>query len=249
MMRRTMLCAALIASAAIAAPTAAQTPSPQLAAAIADPSRPPADRERDANSKPAQVIAFAGVKPGDKVADLIPISGYFTRIFSRLVGPTGHVYAATPQALASRGPAFVEPTKAIAAANPNVTAGIVDFAKMDFPEKLDVIWTSENYHDFHNFPGVDVVALDRVMFNALKPGGVLYVEDHQAVRGSGFSASNTLHRIDVDTVIKEVEAAGFKLEARSDVLANPADPHTANVFAPEVRGKTDKFVLKFRKPK
>jgi predicted methyltransferase len=248
MVRRTFFPAVLLASALIAMPAIAQTASPQLAAAVADPSRPAADTARDANRKPLQVIAFAGVKPGDKVADLIPISGYFTRIFAKLVGPSGHVYAATPQALASR-PGALDATNAIAAANPNVTAGIVDFAKMDFPEKLDVIWTSENYHDFHNFPGVDVVALDKVMFNALKPGGVLYIEDHQTAPGVGATATNTLHRIEADTVIKEVEAAGFKLEARSDVLANPADPHTAGVFSPEIRGKTDKFVLKFRKPK
>jgi predicted methyltransferase len=248
MARATFLWAALAISTTIALPLAAQAPSKQLTAAIADPSRPPADTARDADRKPAQVIAFSGLKPGDKVADLIPISGYFTRIFAKVVGPKGHVYAATPEVLAAR-PGVLDPTKAIAAANPNVTAGLVDFQKMDFPEKLDMIWTSENYHDFHNFPGIDVVALNKVIFNALKPGGVFLVEDHQAAPGAGATVTNTLHRIEADTVIKEVEAAGFKLEGRSDVLANPADPHTANVFTPEIRGKTDKFVLKFRKPK
>jgi len=248
MVRATFVWATLAVGLAIAAPSAAQSPSPALAAAIADSSRPATDTARDADRKPGQVIAFSGLKSGDKVADLIPISGYFTRIFAKVVGPTGHVYAATPQALASR-PGALDATNAIAAANPNVTAGIVDFAKMDFPEKLDVIWTSENYHDFHNFPAVDVVGLNKVIFGALKPGGVYVIEDHQAASGAGATATNTLHRIEADTVIKEVEAAGFKFEGRSDVLANASDPHTANVFAPEIRGKTDRFLLKFRKPK
>jgi predicted methyltransferase len=237
----------LIASAAIATMAPAQTSAPQIAAAVADASRPAADKERDAARKPAEVIAFAGLKPGDKVADLIPGGGYFTRIFAKVVGPRGHVYAAVPLALASR-PGVLDGLQGIAASNPNVTVGPVDFSKMDFPEKLDLIWTSENYHDFHNNPGVDVVALNKVIFAALKPGGIYLVEDHAAAPGAGATVTSTLHRIEAETVIKEAEAAGFRLEARSAVLANAADPHTLGVFDASIRGKTDKFVLKFRKP-
>ena len=192
------------------------------------------------------MLAFSGVKPGDKVADLIPGGGYFTLLFAKVVGPKGHVYASVPQVLASR-PNVMDGINAIAKSNPNVTAAVVDFSKMDFPEKLDMVWTSENYHDFHNAPGADVVVMNKMIFGALKPGGVYMIEDHSAP-GADIGSTKTLHRIDPAIAIREAEAAGFKFEARSDVLANPADPHTAPVFDPSIRGKTDKFLLKFRKP-
>ena len=247
MIRKVLLWGALLAPIAlVGAPAVSQAPSPAITAAVADPSRPAEDTARDASRKPAQVVAFAGLKAGDKVADLIPGSGYFTRIFAKVVGPTGKVYAAVPQALAAR-PGIMDGLNAIAKANPNVWAGAIDYAKLEFPEKLDMVWTSENYHDFHNIPNGDVVALNTVIFNALKPGGVFMVEDHSAP-GTGTTATSTLHRIDPEVVIKEAQAAGFILEGRSDLLANPADPHTAPVFDPSIRGKTDKFLLKFRKP-
>lgn len=240
----TTLLSALVLMAAV--PATAQTPSPAIAAAVADPGRPKADTDRDASRKPAEVIAFAGLKPGDKVADLIPGGGYFTRIFAKVVGPTGKVYAAVPLVLASR-PGALDGLNAIAKDNPNVVANAVDFAKMDFGEPLDMIWTSENYHDLHNRPGADVVLQNKIIFAALKPGGVYMVEDHSAP-GTGTGATQKLHRIDPEVVIKEAEAAGFKFEGRSEVLHNPDDPHTAPVFDPSIQGKTDRFLLKFRKP-
>lgn len=247
MTRKALLWTALFAPVAFGGvPAVSQAPSPTITAAVADASRPAADKERDANRKPAEVIAFAGLKPGDKVADLIPGGGYFTRIFAKVVGPSGKVYAAVPLVLASR-PGAMDGVNAIAKDNPNVWAGPIDFAKLAFPEPLDMIWTSENYHDFHNIPNGDVVALNQVIFKALKPGGVYMVEDHSAP-GTGTSATSTLHRIDPAIVIQEAQAAGFVLEGQSTVLANPADPHTAPVFDPSIRGKTDKFLLKFRKP-
>lgn len=246
MARRYACGAMLIAAIALVSPARAQTPLPQVMAAVADATRPAADAARDADRKPAQVIAFSGMKPGDKIADLIPGGGYYTRIFAKVVGAQGHVYAAVPLIMASR-PGALDGLNAIAAANPNVTATAVDFATMRFPEQLDLIWTSENYHDFHNIPNMDVVALNRVIFAALKPGGVYIVEDHSAP-GAGLAVTSTLHRIDPDAVVREVEAAGFVLDGRSTALANPADPHTAGVRDPSIRGKTDKFVLKFRKP-
>ena len=249
MIKKAWLLTAMLAPVALTAiPAASQAPAPSatVTAAVADPSRPPEDVARDANRKPAQVIAFAGLKPGDKVADLIPGSGYFTRIFAKVVGPTGRVYAAVPQALAARA-GVMDGLNAIAKANPNVTASAIDFTKLEFAEPLDMVWTSENYHDFHNIPNGDVVALNQVIFKALRPGGVFMVEDHSAP-GTGTSATSTLHRIDPEVVVQEVTAAGFVLEGRSNVLANPADPHTAPVFDPSIRGKTDKFLLKFRKP-
>lgn len=218
-----------------------------IAAAVADPARPDADKERDVNRKPAESVAFAGLKPGDKVADLLPGGGYFTRIFSKTVGPKGHVYAVWPQGAPDTRTAAA---KAIAAdpAYANVTELEQPLAALKTPDALDVVWTSQNYHDLHNIPGIDLGAVNKAIFDVLKPGGVYIVLDHVAEPGSGFRDTNTLHRIDPEAVKTEVEAAGFKLAAQSDLLHNPADPHTAKIFDPAIRGKTDQFILKFQKP-
>jgi predicted methyltransferase len=124
----------------------------------------------------------------------------------------------------------------------------VDWATMALPEKLDAAWTSENYHDLHNGGDAAIAAFNRAIFAALKPGGVFYVEDHSAP-GTGAGATKTLHRIDPAVVKQEVQAAGFKLEGESTLLANAADNHTLGASDPSLRGKTDRFVLKFRKPR
>ena len=149
----------------------------------------------------------------------------------------------------------IDPAKAIAAdpAYGNVTAlnaKINDFAA---PEKLDIFWTSQNYHDLYNAIDkstgkADLVAFNRLVFAALKPGGTYVVVDHVAPAGSGASATKTLHRIDPAQVKADVEAAGFVFGGESDVLRNPADPHTALVFDPSIRGRTDQFAFKFVKP-
>jgi predicted methyltransferase len=234
---------------------AASKISKAITAAVADPARPEADRKRDIDRKPAESVAFAGVKPGDKVVDLIPgISPYFTRIFSAVVGPNGHVYAVPPPKRPNApadAPDMASAAKTLAA-DPhysNVSVVVARVTDLSLPEKADVVWTSQNYHDFHNIPDVDVVAIDKNVFNALKPGGVFVVLDHTAEKGSGFRDTSTLHRIDPEAVKKEVESVGFKFEGQSEVLRNANDPHTAKVFEPSIRGKTDQFMLKFRKPK
>ena len=257
-MKRTLSLAAgtLVAAMTLAVTDAqaASTVSKEIKAAVADAARPEADRDRDADRKPAESIAFAGMKPGQTVADLIPGSGYFTRIFSAVVGPNGHVYAVPtpkrPDAPADR-PDPAAAVQAIAA-DPhysNVTVAQQKLTDLSLPSPADVIWTSQNYHDIHNIPNIDVVAFDKKVFDALKPGGVFIVLDHTAEKGSGFRDTNTLHRIDPEAVKKEVESAGFKFVGESDVLHNANDPHTAKVFDPSIRGKTDQFILKFRKPK
>jgi len=227
----------------------AQVP-PAISAAVADPGRPEADRARDAARRPADTVAFAGIKPGDKVADLIPGGGYYTRIFAKLVGPQGKVYAVVPDTPAPR-PQQVEAMQALVRAYPNVVLVNGPLTAFNPPEKLDVVWTSENYHDFRipMFGALDPLAVNKAAFNALKPGGVFYVEDHAAAPGAGASVVSTLHRVDPATVRQEVTAAGFRLEGQTDLLANPNDPHTAPVFDPAIRGKTDKFVMRFRKPR
>ena len=226
---------------------AANNVSAAISAAVASPARPDGDKQRDAARKPAESIAFAGLKPGDKIVDLLPGGGYFTRIFSAVVGPKGHVWAAWPQGVPDARTAAV---KAIAAdpAYANVTELEQPLAALKIPEAADMIWTSQNYHDLHNISGLDMGAVNKSIFDALKPGGIYIVLDHAAEAGSGFRDTGTLHRIDPEAVKTEVEAAGFKLVARSDLLRNPADPHTAKVFDPAIRGKTDQFILKFRKP-
>jgi predicted methyltransferase len=225
-----------------------------ITAAVADPARPDADRQADANRKPDESVAFAGLKPGQKVADLIPGSGYFTRIFSAVVGPKGHVFAVAPAPrpdAPAGAPDRAAAVKAIAA-DPhysNVSVVQVAFANLTLSEPVDLVWTSRNYHDLHNIPNVDVGAIDKAIFDGLKPGGVYIVLDHAAEKGSGFRDTSTLHRVDPEAVKKEVVAAGFKFEGQSEILRNPNDPHTAKVFDASVQGKTDQFILKFRKPK
>jgi len=113
---------------------------------------------------------------------------------------------------------------------------------------VDLVWTSQNYHDFHNIPDIEVATINHAVFAALKPGGTYFVLDHAADAGSGARDTNTLHRIDEETVKQEVTSVGFKLAAESDILRNKSDAHTAKVFDAEIRGHTDQFLLKFRKP-
>ena len=224
-----------------------------IAAAVADAGRPASDRERDANRKPAEILAFAGVKPGDKVGDYAAGQGYFTRLFAAAVGPTGHVYATVPASLFQysnivKGIAEID-AYAKDHANVSVTAAsALDSAR--YPEKLDLFWISQNYHDLKDpFMGpVDMAAFNKAVFAALKPGGTYIVLDHVAAPGSPADVTDTLHRIEPAVVRREVEAAGFKFVGESKLLANPADPHDKGVFDASIRGKTDQFVYKFRKP-
>jgi predicted methyltransferase len=244
----------MIATAALTlSPAHAKGPD-AVSAAIADASRPDTDKQRDANRKPAETLAFAGVRPSDRVAELLPGAGYFTRLFSKVVGTGGHVYALVPAPLPDAPADALDRAarvKAIAA-DPNysnVSVVVEPFAQLKAPEPVDLVWTSQNYHDFHNFPGLDVTVFNQLVFDALKPGGTYLVLDHAAEPGSGVRDTATLHRIDVDTVKKEVLAAGFVLVGSSDLLHQADDPHAVKVFDPSVRGKTDQFILKFRKPK
>jgi len=243
---------AVAAAAILLAWGARATPVPAyVQAAVADPDRPAADTARDANRKPAECIAFAGIKPGDRVADIMPGNGYYTKIFARVVGPKGWVYAFFPadiDALYAKRNLTIPPPDD--PKYPNVSFLHAPLAKFVAPEKLDLAWTSQNYHDFHNknFGPVDMAAFDKAVFDALKPGGVFVVLDHVARPGSGASDTETLHRIDPEVVKKEVEAAGFKFAGSSDVLRNPSDSHMVIVFDKSIRGHTDQFIFKFRKP-
>lgn len=252
---RAAMVAAILALAATTVAVAAEGPAipPVIAAAVADHTRPQAEVERDADRKPAQTLAFAGVKPGDRVADYAPGTGYFTHLFSDIVGKEGHVYAMvpTPMVKFDRAAKGLADLQAWSKDHPNVTASSADaLGGVKFPEPLDLFWISQNYHDLHDkFMGpVDVAAFNKAVYAALKPGGVYLVLDHVAAKDAPADVTETLHRIEPSTVRREVEAAGFKLESESNILSNPADPHTATVFDKSIRGHTDQFIYKFRKP-
>jgi predicted methyltransferase len=228
---------------------AAQTPesTAAAAAAVADPARPEADRARDAARKPAEIVAFAGVEPGDVVAEFLPGGGYYTRIISKTVGPQGHVYALVPAGFAQR-PGGLDALNALAGQLGNVTVVATDITSFTLDQPVDLAWTTENYHDMHNGPAPSFAGVNSAVFAALKPGGLYFVEDHAAADGAGPTATQELHRIDPAQVIEEVTAAGFALDAQSDLLKNPNDPKTVGVRDPSVQGETEKFALRFRKP-
>jgi predicted methyltransferase len=222
-----------------------------LETALRDPQRPAADMARDAARKPGETLLFAGLKPGMKVADLIPGGGYFTRIFSKAVGPRGVVYAYVPDELSKL--AKREPAVNAIAADPayaNVRVTLDTLPAFATPERLDLVFTAQNYHDMHaDFMGpVDVAQVNRQVFQALKPGGVYLIIDHSAKAGTGLGSVNSFHRIDPAVVRREVEAAGFIFEGQASFLKDPKDPMTVSVFDKSIRGETDQFVFKFRKP-
>ena len=215
--------------------------------AISDPSRPESNRKLDAARKPAAVLAFADIRQGETIAEYLPGGGYYTRLLSDIVGPHGKVYALETT---TWGDDNVKDTKQAVGGLPNVTLGLSPLGDFSLPEKVDLFWTSLNYHDLHipKYATVDMAKFNKHVFASLKHGGVYFIVDHQAPVGSGATLSPTLHRIEKSTVISEVTAAGFKLEAESDALHNPADDHSKVVFDPSIRMKTDQFILRFVKP-
>jgi len=232
-------------------PAAPASNSAQMASALADPGRA-FQRGDDARRHPAELVGLSGVHSGQHVLDLIPGNGYWTRIFSKIVGPKGKVYAVWPEAYGKLAMGDVAKLKAIAAdpTYPNVVVQVQPSVQLTAPEPLDLIWTSQNYHDygdpFMGKPGTGAFA--KMAYRALKPGGIFIVIDHKSVAGHGIADTDTLHRIDPATVIQEAKAAGFEYAGKSDVLLNPKDPLTIPVFDKSIRGHSSQFALKFRKP-
>lgn len=251
-MRRSLLLAAaaavILTSTGVAAGPSMQDPA-SYAAVLADAGRTAEDRARDEARHTAETLAFTGVRPGEKVADMIIGGGYFTRVFAAAVGPEGHVTAWQPEEFIAFQASYGDSLTA-ADALPNVDGVRSPIGAPGFPAGLDLIFTAQNYHDLHlqPFPTDTAARVNAAAFAALKPGGRYVIIDHDAAAGSGLSAAHTLHRIDIEAVKQEVQAAGFVLDGESGVLANPEDPRTANVFNPAIRGRTSQFMLRFRKP-
>jgi predicted methyltransferase len=238
---------------AAAGPAAAEHLAPQpinYSAALADPARPATDRERDAARKPAELLEFARFAPGEKVGDYVMGGGYVTRLLAAAVGPEGKVYAFQPAEFIAFKAQYGTDQAAVDAAYANVDAVAGPFAAPAFPVPLDTIITVQNFHDLYlkPFPEGTGAKASAALFAALKPGGTLVIVDHSAADGTGTTLSDSLHRIDKAAVIDALTKAGFVLDGTSDLYRRADDPRTANVFDKEIRGKTDQFALRFRKP-
>jgi predicted methyltransferase len=223
------------------------------APAINNSIRPAADVARDGARKPAAMIAFAKIAPGQTVVDMLPGGGYFTRVFAQTVGSKGKVVALVSDQYAKAVPKAATDIQALAAepAYANVEAAVRFLGDVGGPGTVDRVWTAQNYHDLRgkNLPANAAEGINRAVFAALKPGGLYIILDHSAAKGSGLRDVDTLHRIDATTLKAEVIAVGFKFAGESKVLANAADDRTTNVFTPGIQGKTDQFVYRFIKPK
>ncbi len=243
--------AGLMAVATVSAQQHATLPA-AVAKAVADPARGD-DAKIDARRHVGELVAFSEAKPGDKVLELIPGGGYFTKVFSKVVGAKGHVYAVWPKPYDDESHPDSDKMRALAKGKDfgNISVLVQPAAKLATPQPVDVVFTSQNYHDYPDkFMGpTDPALLNKAVFAALKPGGTYVIVDHVAASGSGLRDTDTLHRIDPAIVKKQVMAAGFEYVGQSDVLRNPKDDHALKVFDKTVRGHTDQFAYKFRKPR
>ncbi|MEE9433013.1 MAG: methyltransferase [Sphingorhabdus sp.] len=242
------LAALSLAVAATGCATAGQHDAP----AIDNSARPAADVKRDAVRQPAEMMKFAKIGAGQTVVDMLPGGGYFTRVFSQAVGPEGKVVALVSEQYAKRFPKMGKAIKDLAAepAYSNVEAAIRFLGNVGAPNSVDRVWTAQNYHDLKSskLPAGTAAAINSAVFAALKPGGYYVILDHSAEAGSGARDVDTLHRIDAEALKAEVVAAGFVFDGESKLLANAADDRSVIVFNPAVRGKTDQFVFRFKKP-
>ena len=244
------LIAAALAASVLTFTPALQAKPAHYAAAVADKDRSERHRALDESRKPAEILDFTGVRRGQTVVDYMSGSGYWAELFSRAVGPKGRVYASDP-------PSFSDAKMwaPILASHRNVRQVLQPIANTAFPKgSVDLLFSNLNYHDLYwesekyAFPRVDVPAVLAGWFQAVKRGGHVVIVDHAGPAGDPRAIADTLHRIDPERVKADMAAAGFVLVAESPVLRRSEDPHDKNVFDPAIRGKTDRFVLKFRRP-
>ena len=228
--------------------TAALADKDPITAAVADATRPQSDREADALRYPAATIAFAGIKPGMVIGELYPCGGYFSRMLGDVVGPKGKVFGL--ETTRWKGCAPADQKMVAEAGRKNISISTAPFGEFSLPEKVDLFWITQNYHDLHikEYGAVDMLVFNRHVFESLKPGGIYFILDHQANPGLSDKDMAKFHRIEKSQVIREVTAAGFKLVAEGNFLHRTGDDHTKPIFDPAIRGKTDQYALKFRRP-
>ncbi len=249
-MRRLMLSVAVAAFAFTGPAFAADAVPAYVAAAVADKDRPKDDTDRDADRHPAQIITMTELKPGGRAVDVGPgRTGYYTKIMSRIVGAGGKVYMFNPTWVAEKFPVAVEGAAILNKAGfTNVEGSVQPMAEIKFDQPVDLIFMSQLYHD-QIWQKIDIAKMNKAIFDALKPGGIFFVIDHVGPGVTAIDQIDKLHRIEPSVVKQQVLAAGFELVAESDLLKNAADPMNVSVFDPSIRGKTNQFVFKFRRPK
>ena len=240
------------AAAANEAPAAPATSI--YAAAVANSARPEGDRARDAGRKPAEVLEFLGIQPGMTVLDMFSGGGYYTEILSYTVGDSGRVIAQTNEAyLQFVGDEFSARYLGGRLTNAQVLMAENNELELE-TESLDAVMLVLSFHDLfydapeNGWPAIDMVAFLAELHDGLRPGGIVGIVDHYAADGASSDTGNTTHRIDPAIVVAAMTNAGFELDGQSDMLRNPQDDYEKVVFDPELRGKTDRFVMRFRKP-
>ncbi len=246
--------ACLIAAFVLAAPLQAQPVPDFIAAAVASPDRSAKDRERDARDKPAELLAFAGLKPGMKVADVLGGGGYWSEILARAVGPSGSVTLVNNPGYFNFGKDDLK-TRFGDGRLKEVKRRVFELSNMDLGRgQFDLITIYLSYHDIYwvdeegyGWPKIDADRFLTQLHDALKPGGKLLIVDHAAVAGTGKSAAQDLHRIDEAFTKKDIAGHGFLLEKSWPNLRNSADDHTKGVFDEAIRGKTDRFTHLYRR--
>jgi len=242
----------LLAATPMSAKPVAQTNA--IATAVASPDRSADNVKLDGSRKPAEVLKFLGLRPGMRVADPFGGNFYWAEITGRAVGPNGHVTVWQPQQFYTQK--TYDAYQAVQAKEPNVWMRVSPMESPDIPAgKYDFMLINMDYHDVYWESAKNgVVRMDpdqwlKTIYAAMKPGAVVGVIDHIANPGDPRVTVEKYHRIDPNIVKADFKRAGFKLEAESNMLRNPADDHNLLVFDPAIRGKTDRFVFKFRKPK
>jgi len=233
---------------------AATKPSANIAAAVASPDRSPDNVKLDESRKPAEVLQFLGLKPGMRVADPVGGNFYWAEITGRAVGPNGHVTVWQPKQFYTQK--TYDTYQAVQARLPNVWLRMSPMESPDIPAgKYDFMLINLDYHDVYwesakrGIPRMDPDQWLKTIYAAMKPGAIVGVIDHVANPGDTRATVEKLHRIDPEVVKADFKRAGFQLVATSDLLRNPADDHSLLVFDPKIRGKTDRFMFKFRKPR
>ncbi|HEX2762653.1 MAG TPA: class I SAM-dependent methyltransferase [Allosphingosinicella sp.] len=244
-------------AAALAMPVAAKAPArapADVAAAVAAPGRPKDRVELDAVRKPVEVLRFMGLKRGDRVLDYFTGTGYYAEIMAKAVGPKGLVLGWNSAGFQSAK--VKEALEGIRSRTPNFGYFATPATAIAFPKDgFDFATLHLVYHDTYwesaqyKVPRIDPNDVVKALWYTVKPGGTVAVIDHVATPGGDTrDVVEKLHRIDPAVVRADFERAGFVLEAQSNLLRNPADDHSKNVFDPSIRGNTDRFMFRFRKP-